>query len=326
MEEKDFSRQIEKIKNEWSEAFKQMQKYYESEVFKSFKIEYDASTWYQFKNPALIFPAEREMRFSTPNSHIKFDYYPSLLAKCGITGHNFAYLADIEEFYSHNFSMFLWEQKEFITPLQRANLRAAHFIPDAVVEVTREGLRSFLKARGEEKGIGTYEEPLVIIETLGLIGMPRRDDILNFFKELSEDKESAFDTFLDTPYIFSFAGLATPPALNEDKKYGIRRREDLTYVKILINRYVREEMAYGEISTELKKLGYITKIDDSSYKLEDSVDLRWVKLDYAMERVKKVISEYEHKASHSGFYCYADMADALRRIYENERTACRSYI
>ena len=39
MEEKDFSRQIEEIKTEWYEAFKMMQKYYENEVFKSFKIE-----------------------------------------------------------------------------------------------------------------------------------------------------------------------------------------------------------------------------------------------------------------------------------------------
>jgi len=85
------------------------------------------------------------------------------LTKCGITGHNFAYLADIEQYYPYNnFSMFLWEQKEFITPLQRANLRA----------------------RGEERGRNSYEEPLVIIETLGLMGMPRRDDILTLFKEI----------------------------------------------------------------------------------------------------------------------------------------------
>ena len=62
------------------------------------------------------------------------------------------------------------------------------------------------------------------------------------------------------------------------------------------------------------------------YKPEDSVDLRWLKLDYAIERVKKIISVYEHKASHSNYYCYADMADALRRLYEKERTACVSYI
>ncbi|MCK4476093.1 MAG: hypothetical protein KAU16_05135 [Methanophagales archaeon] len=65
MEEKDFSQQIEKIKTEWHEAFEMMQKYYENEVFKSFKIEYDASTWYRFKNPALIFPAERENKLLT---------------------------------------------------------------------------------------------------------------------------------------------------------------------------------------------------------------------------------------------------------------------
>jgi len=73
MDEKDFSRQIEKLKTEWLDALKQMQNYSETEGFKSFGIEYDASTWYQFKNPALIFPAEREMRFSTPNSHIKLE-------------------------------------------------------------------------------------------------------------------------------------------------------------------------------------------------------------------------------------------------------------
>ncbi|MEA2075257.1 MAG: hypothetical protein U9O85_05940 [Euryarchaeota archaeon] len=326
MKETDLSHLIAKIKLEWDKAFKMMLRYFETEAFKSFRIEYDPSIWYQFKNPALIFPAEREMRFSTPNAHIKFDYYPSILAKFGIIGHNFAYLADIDEYYPYNFSLFLWEQKEFITPLQRANLRAAHFIPDALVEVTREGLRSFLKARDEENGMGSYEDPLVIMETLGFFGMPRRDDILKFFRELSEAKESAFDTFLETPYIPSFAGLATPPALNDDKRYGIRRRDELTRVKQLIGRYVSDELTYEEISAVLKKKGYTTKIADSSYKPEDSVDLRWVKLDSAMERVKKSISVYEHKAAHSSYYCYADMADALRCIYEKEMTAHKSYV
>jgi hypothetical protein len=326
MKERDLSHSIAKIKMEWDRAFKMMLRYYETEVFKSFRIEYDPSIWYQFKNPALIYPAEREMRFSTPNAHLKFDYYPSILAKFGIMGHNFAYLADIGEYYHHNFSLFLWEQKEFITPLQRANLRAAHFMPDALVEVTREGLRSYLKARDEENGMGSYEGPLVIMETLGFMGIPRRDNILKFFKELSEAKESAFDIFLETPYILSFAGLATPPVLNADKKYGIRRREELTRVKNLINRYARAELTYEEISAVLKKKGYTTKIEDSSYKPEDSVDLRWIKLDSAMERVKKSISEYEHKAAHSNYYCYADMAHALRCIYEKEITAHKSYV
>lgn len=327
MAESDLSRRIAKIKAEWYEAFKMMLRYYENESFKRFRIEYNASTWYHFKNPALIFPEEREMRFSTPNAQIGFDYYPSRLAKFGIMGHNFAYLADIAEYYPYNFPTFLWEQKEYITPLQRANLRAAHFMPDALLEVTREGLRSFLKARGKENGMRSYEEPLVIMETLGLMGLPRRDDIPAFFKELSEAKESAFDTFLETPYIFSFAGLATPPALNDNKRYGIRRRDDLTRVKLLISRYTSDEMTYEELSRELNELGYTTTIDDRGYKPEDSVDLRWVKLDYAMERVKKIISMYEHKAAHSRYYCYADLADALMRcIYEKERTVCKSYM
>ncbi len=200
-------------------------------------VEYNASIWYQFKNPALIFPAEREMRFSTPNAQIPLDYYPPLTAKCGIMAHNFAYLADIEEYYPYNFPMFLWEQKEYVTPLQRANVRAAQFMPDALVEVTREGLRSFLKARGEGSGMGAYEEPLVILKTLG----------------------------------------------------------------------------------------YTTNLKDSRYNPEDSVDLRWIKLDAALERVKKVIGDYEHKAAHSSYYCYADMANALRKIYEKGLAAQKAY-
>jgi hypothetical protein len=324
MEENDLSHQIAKVKTEWDEAFHIMLKYYEADVFTSYRIEYNASVWYQFNNPALIFPAEREMRFSTPNAQITFDYYPSLAAKCGIMAHNFAYLADIEEYYRYNFPMFLWEQKEYVTPLQRANVRAAQFMPDALVEVTREGLRSFLKARGKEIGLGTYEEPLVILETLGLMGMPRSDDIVRFFKEWYETNAPVFDTFLETPSIFSFAGLATPPALNAEKKYGIRRRDDLTHVKMLMSHYVRAEMTYEELSRELETLGYTTIID--RYKLEDSVDLRWVKLDAALERVKKVIGDYEHKAAHSSYYCYADMAHALRSIYEKGVTAQKAYV
>ncbi len=85
-------------------------------------------------------------------------------------------------------------------------------------------------------------------------------------------------------------------------------------------------MGYEEIRKELEKFGYTPRVEDNGYKPEDSVDLRWVKLDHAMERVKRIISEYEHKASHSSYYCYADMADALRRIHEKESTAYRSYI
>jgi len=328
MEEKDLSHWIAKITTEWETAFKMMQKYYEDELFKGIKIAYDAATWYQFKNPALIFPAEREMRFSTPNAELPFDYYPSRLAKVGINAHNFAYLADIEEYYPYNFPLFLWEQKEYITPLQRANLRAAHFIPDALVEVTREGLRSFLKSRGQREGLGLYEEPLVLIETLGLMGMPRSDNILNFFKEVSEDKEAgaALNAFFETPYLFSFAGLVTPPALNEDKSYGIRRRDELAHLKMLMGRYVSGELTDETLHAELQKVGYTTTLANSTYKPEDAVDLRWVKLDYALERVKKSISEYEHKAAHASYHCYADMVDALSRIYEKERTAYRSYM
>ena len=49
MKERDLSPPIEKIKTEWDKAFKMMLRcYYETEAFKSFRIEYDPSIWYQF--------------------------------------------------------------------------------------------------------------------------------------------------------------------------------------------------------------------------------------------------------------------------------------
>ena len=146
---------------------------------------------------------------------MRFDYYSSFLSKLGIVSHNFAYLANIEEFYSGDLHMFLHEQSQFVTTMQRANLRVAHFLPDALVEVTAQGLRSFIRLKlgaeaeeassgGEERGaggkggsvLGKYEEPLVLMETLGLMGMPRRDDILSFFAELSEHAPDFVRVFL----------------------------------------------------------------------------------------------------------------------------------
>ncbi len=306
-------------------AFSSMRRYYEHERIASYRITYDPATWYQFKNPALIFPEERVMRFATPNTAVPFDYYPSRAAKLGILGHNFAYLADIAEYYPYNFSGFLSEQREFITPLQRANLRAAHFIPDALVEVTREGLRSFFRALGAPAaGLGSYEEPLVIMETLGLMGMPRHDDPLAFFKEFSETERAAVQALFETPYLFSLAGLVTPPALNGDRSYGIRNRTELAYIKDRLQRYLHADLTAAKLHVELEQLHYTAEVP--SYQPEESVDLRWVKLDAAMDRVKRTIAAYEHKAAHAPFACYEDLAAALRRIYEREVNARRAYV
>jgi len=321
----EWSQQLSGITKEWETAFTLLRRYYEHETFASYWIAYEPATWYQFKNPALIFPDERVMRFTTPNTAVPFDYYPSRVAKLGIVAHNFAYLADIAEYYPSNFPAFLDEQRAFITPLQRANLRAAHVIPDALVEVTREGLRSFLRTRGEHTaGLGSYEEPLAILETLGLMGMPRHDDLLTFFKELSETEGAAVQALFETPYLFSFAGLVTPPALNADRSFGIRNRAELTYIKGPLQQYVHAELTATELHAELGQLHYTT--DVPGYQPEESVDLRWVKLDAAMDRVKRTIATYEHKAAHAPFAYYADMVSALRRIYDREENARRAYM
>jgi hypothetical protein len=322
----EWSQQLPGITKEWETAFTRMRRYYEHESIASYRIMYDPATWYRFKNPALIYPEERLMRFATPNAAVPFDYYPSRVAKLGIVGHNFAYLADIEEYYPSSFPAFLSEQRAFVTPLQRANLRATHFCPDALVAVTREGLRSFLRTRGTPAaGLGSYEEPLVIMETLGLLGMPRHDDLLTFFKELSETETAAVQALFETPYLFSLAGLVTPPALNADRRFGIRNRAELAHTKELLQRYLHAEFTAAELRAELERLQYTTKLEVADYKPEESVDLRWVKLDAAMDRVKQTIAAYEHKAAHATYACYEDLVSALRRIYERERNARRAY-
>lgn len=335
-------REIEGLKSEWRAAFREMKKYFYNEIFDTFSITYDARTWHRFKNPALIYPMEREMRFSTPNERVRFDYYSSFLSKLGIVSHNFAYLADIEEFYSGDLHMFLHEQSQYVTTMQRANLRVAHFLPDALVEVTAQGLRSFIRlklgaeaeaveassrGRGEERGaggkggsvLGEYEEPLVLMETLGLMGMPRRDDILSFFAELSEHAPDFVRVFLRTQN-FSYAGLATPPWLNADKKFGIRRRADILRAGKIILRFLEGEIGREEAIHALKNMYFTTYLED--FNVEEVVDMRWINLEMAKERVERTLKEFERKASRrTSFHCYEDFSDALRRIYERvERT------
>jgi hypothetical protein len=334
MEENDATRQqLPAVTAEWTAAFQELQTYLEPDAFEGYRIVYEPTVWYRYRNPALIFPEAQEMRFSTPNPQVPFDYYPTELAKLGILAHNFAYLADIEEFYPNDFVGFLREQQRYVTPLQRANLRAAQFVPDAIVEVTRQGVQSFVQALGSAAAFGVYEEPLVMLETLGLLGMPRRDDVVRFFKDLHDAVPAAFAAFMATPILFSLAGLATAPALNEELGFGIRDREQLHHAKELVRAYACGERGYDEVTEELMRSGYssgngsgyATRVEDGGYKPEQSVHLSWVRLDPALERVQRTIAEYERTAEQSEYCCYADMVAALKRIYEQERTVRQAY-
>jgi hypothetical protein len=326
MDENAVARQLlAAVTAEWELAFQELQTYLEPDAFAGYRIVYAPSVWYRDKNPALIFPEAHEMRFSTPNPQVPFDYYPTELAKLGILAHNFAYLADIAEFYPNDFVGFLREQQRYVTPLQRANLRAAQYVPDAIVEVTRQGVRSFVQAVGSAAAFGVYEEPLVVIETLGLLGMPRRDDVIRFFKELHDATPAAFTAFMATPLLFALAGLATAPALNAEPGYGIRDREQLYHAKELVLEYACGERGYDEVNAELIGLGYTTRVENGGYSPEQSVHLSWVRLDPALERVQRMIAEYERTAKQSEYCCYADMVTALKRLYEQERTVRQAY-
>lgn len=377
--------EIERLRVEWCAAFGEMKRYFYSEIFDAFSITYDPTTWYGSRNPALIYPLEREMRFSTPNECVKFDYYQSFSSKLGIISHNFAYLADIYEFYNGDLRMFLVEQSRFITTIQRANLRIAHFVPDALVEVTAQGLRSFMRLKGliseasdenaesflssggaieheganaqkeMRRGIGAdkkskkskkseagedmsamsdeaverdsdgarrilsseYEEVLVLLETLGLMGMPRRDDVIAFFEELNEHSPEFVSVFLKTQN-FSYAGIVTPPWLNEDSRFGIRRRTSLIHAGGIIARMLERRMRREDAMSALEN--FTVYLED--FKPEEVVDMRWINLEIAMERVERSLRVYEHKASRrSSFHCYEDFSNALRRIYEREERA-----
>ncbi|HDS44684.1 MAG TPA: hypothetical protein ENN68_01060 [Methanomicrobia archaeon] len=324
-EDGDTQQQVAAVTAEWESAFQELQTYLEPEAYAGYRIVYEPNVWYQNRNPALIFPEAHEMRFSTPNHRVPFDYYPTELAKLGILAHNFAYLADIEEFYPNNFVGFLREQQRYIMPLQRANLRAAQYVPDAIIEVTRQGVRSFVQAVGSAAAFGVHEEPLVLLETLGVLGMPRRDDVLKFFKELYDAAPRAFKAFMATPFLFSFAGLATVPVLNAEPGYGIRDRKLLHHAKALIGAYASGNWSYEAVNAELERVGYTTTVVDSGYSPEKSVHLNWVRLDPALERVQRTITEYERKAEQSEYCCYADMVTALKRIYEQEQTVRQAY-
>ncbi|MGC9443706.1 MAG: hypothetical protein ACP5E9_02040 [Candidatus Methanospirareceae archaeon] len=325
-EHEDTQQLLAAVTAEWESAFQELQTYLEPEAYAGYRIVYEPTVWYQSRNPALIFPEAHEMRFSTPNPRVPFDYYPTELAKLGILAHNFAYLADIEEFYPGNFVGFLREQQRYITPLQRANLRAAQVVPDAILEVTRQGVRSFVQALGAEAAFGVYEEPLVLLETLGSLGMPRRDDVLTFFKELHDAAPAAFKAFMATPFLFSLAGLATVPALNAEPGFGIKDRELLHHVKRFVLAYAYGELNHEKVNAELELAGYTTTVEDGGYQPEQSVHLSWVRLDPALERVQRTIAAYEQKAEQSEYYCYADLVTALKRIYEQEQTVRQAYM
>jgi hypothetical protein len=324
-EHDDTQQQLAAVTAEWESAFQEFQTYLEPEAYAGYRIVYEPTVWYQSRNPALIFPEAHEMRFSTPNRQVPFDYYPTRLAKLGILAHNFAYLADIEEFYSNDFPGFLREQQRYVTPLQRANLRAAQFVPDAIVEVTRQGVRSFVQAAGSDAAFGAYEEPLVLLETLGLLGMPRHDDVLKFFKELFDAAPTAFNAFMATPFLFSLAGLATPPAMNAEPGYGIKDRTLLHYAKDFVLAYASGKLSYEKVTAELMGLGYTPRVENGGYRPEQSVHLSWVRLDPALERVQRTIDEYERKAEQSEYRCYADMVTALKLLYEQEQTVRQAY-
>jgi hypothetical protein len=340
-EHEDTQQQLAAVTAEWESAFQELQTYLEPDAYAGYRIVYEPSVWYRYRNPALIFPEAQEMRFSTPNPQVPFDYYPSRLAKLGILAHNFAYLADIEEFYSNDFPGFLREQQRYVTPLQRANLRAAQFVPDAIVEVTRQGVQSFVQALGSEAAFGVYEEPLVLLETLGVLGMPRRDDVVKFFKDLHDAAPAAFAAFMATPFLFSLAGLATAPAMNAEPGYGIRDRDLLHYAKEFVLAYASGKLSYEKVTAELERLGYssgngsgyssgnesgyTTTVEVGGYRPEQSVHLSWVRLDPALERVQRTIDEYERKAEQSEYCCYADMVAALKRIYEQVQTVRQAY-
>lgn len=296
--------QIFRVKKEWYEALETLENYLIEGNRKIKRITYNSLLFYLGNAPAGI--NKDIFIFSTPNRAIPFDFFPSAQGKIGNIGHEaFGHLADYQQ-YHKSWEDFVEECELFTSPEQRANLRVAYALPKAFFEHIKELRRSAFRHQIINPDLGKYEEAFTTIEALGRAGLSRRDNIPDFFKEVNENK-GTIDIYLEKIYIFALAGLAVPPNLNHETKYGIMTRDDLKTIKNkVVAKYVK-----GEI----KKIPKVITTNDE-YRPEYSVDLRWIAKEKALENLDNAISEWQNKSRrHNGFYCFEDMCESLKIMY-----------
>ena len=301
--------EISRVKSEWQKALKKLERTLGRRL--NGEIKYDPNRWYEEK-AGVTFSETGKMLFTTPNRVVDFDVYSSFQSKLFAVAHEkFGHIVDAKEYHGGDWIKTTDEFKTFITPEQRVNLRVAHLLPkelyDAQIEVIR---KRFNFSKMDPKELGKYEMPLALIESLGRIGMQRNDDLLELFSKIQVVTEllMGYDWFC-------FAGISTPPALNESKEYGIKRMYEFKESIDNIAQYLKGRIPHVKILEILKRLNYKTTID-SDYKPEYSVGLTGINdLELALENLNRASSYWESVARHNNTYhAPEDMANALRSI------------
>ena len=298
--------ELERIKIEWQEALENLRNYTTPVSIGNYKIIYDPKLWYKENCPCAVDILDFEIYFSTPNRIINFDFFPTKESKLGAMAHEaYGHVADFEQYYGTYYWISSHEDRKYCTPEQRANLRALHLLPNNLIHYIKELFYSTVRAVKDLENIdinlGDYEEPFLTMEILGRCGLPRRDNIVEFLIELYEKTPVQFLKG------FIYTGLATPPHLNDEPRYGIRKYKDKKSFEKKLEKYLNSK------SKEPPKI--ITYVD--GYRPEYSVDLRWINKDRALEELDKVISIYQNNyRRHNTFYCFEDMYESLL-IIEN---------
>lgn len=313
--EQQNTEKITKVKEAWELALKSCLPLFKNP--RKFIIEYNPAGWRASRQLAglrivscmgesyLIF------EFSTPNSILPFDCFESYEAKQGVIAHEISHVID-DARWNFSFKELIFESNNFITREQRAELMAFVANPLAIYEANKALISSTSKKVGID--LNGYIEPFAAMETLGRIGFERSDDILSFFFDI-ENKlrvHRILEEYLSSN-LFCFAGLVTPPNLNNSKDYGIKtakhlflaRKEICDYLKNKINRYMLNE--------RLESFGY--KIGGSTdHDAWQSVELNNLNGELAKKNLENALKQFSMK--HSDWKCFYDLGNVIKQALD----------
>jgi hypothetical protein len=235
--------------------------------------------------------------------------------------HELAHFID-DHRWSFDLPALIRESREYITREQRAELLAFVGAPCSIfisnlslIESTMQGLC----LPGEK-----YRQEIMAmaaVETLGRIGMERRDDLVKLYEEIEEEGlpvHRVLEEYLST-HVFSLAGLTTAPQLNESRDYGIKRAKDLHAVRAYLCRYLRGQIDLSSLRSELRDLGYKVSSDQAikDYRPLRCIELKLLGSEPGEENRSKARALFGEFAAWSCFrdleICLEDIEDEIDR-------------
>ncbi len=303
---------IGNIKHAWELARQSCIKLFKDDI--DFIIEYNPANWHASRQPAglrrvsfmgtpyLIF------EFATPNKALPFDSFASQDAKQGVIAHEISHVIDDKK-WNFSFKELILESRSFITREQRAELLAFASNPIAIYEANKALISSTARVTGVNlKDI----EVFAAVETLGRVGLERRDDLPYLFSVMQEDAEvhRILEEYLSSN-VFSFAGLVTPPRLNNSKEYGIKRPSQLYHARKVIIEYLKNKDR-AMLNQKLEALGY--KVKEVKHDPFQSVDLNSLNPALCRKNLEDALDYFNRP---SRWKCFEDLCNAVRQILES---------